>query len=104
MTMRMGNINHIQPIDLLEKMKTEKLLIIDVRESYELEELPFEQGINIPMYTFINNFRDLLKKEDTYYILCHHGQRSLYVTKILVENGYDAINIFGGVDLVNRFR
>ena len=45
----------------------------------------------------------LLDKDQTYYILCHHGQRSYMVTEYLTKYGYDVINIVGGVDLVNRF-
>ena len=99
----MTTYNQIEPLDFLEKRKSDSLTIIDIREPYELQELPYTGCINIPMYVLLNNVTDLLKEEQTYYILCHHGQRSYYVTKLLTDKGFKVINVIGGVDLVNRF-
>ena len=82
-------------------MKTKSLYIIDIREPYELVELPFKGAFNIPLNTLLTHYQTFLKKEETYYILCHHGQRSYYVTNYLSEKGYNVINVIGGVDLVN---
>lgn len=96
-------IKHIFPKDFNTLIKTEKLNIIDIREPYELVQLPFKLGKNIPMNLLLTRYSDLLLKEETYYILCHHGQRSYMVTEVLTGYEYDVINIVGGVDLVNRF-
>ncbi len=92
---------HINPNELLLIMKTKKLHIIDIREPYELIELPCKGTLNIPLNTLLTHYQTLLKKEETYYILCHHGQRSYYVTDYLSRKGYNVINVIGGVDLVN---
>ena len=96
-------IKHIFPKDFIKLIKTENINIIDIREPYELIQLPFKLGKNIPMNLLLTRYKDLLIKEETYYILCHHGQRSYMVTEVLSEYGYDIINIVGGIDLVNRF-
>jgi len=95
------SIEHIHPMVLIEKMKSEKLDIIDIREPYELKQIPFEGARNIPMNILVEFHQEFLNKEDTYYILCHHGRRSYVVTEHLQKLGYKVINVIGGVDLVN---
>jgi len=96
-------IKHIFPKDFIKIYDRKDIKIIDVREPYELEQLPFENAINIPTNLILTQYSSFLKKEESYYILCHHGQRSYLVTEVLTNNGYDVINIVGGLDLVNRF-
>jgi len=60
-------------------------------------------GTPIPMNVLLNNFVDILKKEQEYYILCHTGQRSYYVTSVLSKQGYNVINAFGGITLMNEY-
>jgi len=96
-------IKHIFPKDFNELIKIETINIIDIREPYELIQLPFKFGKNIPMNLLLTRYKDLLIKGETYFILCHYGQRSYMVTEVLGGYGYDVVNIVGGVDLVNRF-
>lgn len=94
-------IPHIHPFELLEKMATESLQVIDIREPFELKELPFEGARNIPTNILVMFHDEFLNKEDTYYIICHHGQRSYRVVELLQNQGYKVINVIGGIDLVN---
>ena len=96
-------LNHVHPQEFLTVMKEKDIVIIDIREPYELEYLPFDGPKNIPLNTLLNNYSDILKKDQEYYILCHHGQRSYFVTEVLHNKGYNVINVLGGIDLVNRF-
>ena len=93
-------IKHIHPQELLAKMQLEPVNVIDIREPFELKELPFEGARNIPMNILIMFHAELLNQQETYYILCHHGRRSYTVTEYLQNNGYDVINVIGGIDLV----
>lgn len=95
------NIPHIHPTKLIEKMKDESVNVIDIREPYELEQLPFDGARNIPMNILIMFYAEFLKEGETYYIICHHGQRSYQVTEFLQKRGYDVVNVIGGIDLVN---
>lgn len=94
-------IPHIHPVKLVEKMAQESLNVIDIREPFELKEIPFEGAKNIPTNILLMFHDEFLNKTDTYYIICHHGQRSYRVTELLQDMGYKVINVFGGVDLVN---
>ncbi len=69
-------------------------LVLDVRtpSEYRAGHIPFSK--NIP-----------LKKIDTYqgsnqtiYVICQSGVRSRQATKKLRKNGYDAINVRGGMN------
>ena len=59
-------IKHIHPHELLQKMQKEQLHVIDVREPFELKELPFAGARNIPMNILIMFHGDLLDKDETY--------------------------------------
>ncbi len=96
-------LKHIMPKDFSKIYRDENIKIIDIREPFELQELPFQRGISIPMNQLLTNYQSLLDKNITYYILCHHGQRSYLVTEVLTNKGYNVINVVGGIDLVNRF-
>ncbi len=47
--------------------------------------------------------RDILKKEQEYYLLCHTGQRSYYLTNYLTEQGYNVINVYGGITVMKDY-
>ena len=97
------NILHIHASELLIKMKVKELIIIDIREPFELEESSVPSAINIPMNALLNNIDSLLQKEKHYYILCHTGQRSYYVTSVLSDIGYHVTNVVGGIALMPEF-
>lgn len=95
------HIRHIHPDVLVQRMREEDLDIIDIREPRELRELPFEGARNIPTNLLVMFHDEFLTKDRTYFILCHHGQRSYRVTELLQNMGYRVINVFGGIDLVS---
>ena len=97
------NLHHIHAKDLLKMINDTTVIIIDIREPYELEESSVPVAKNIPMYMLLNNIKSILKKDVMYYILCHTGQRSYYVTKLLDELGYLATNVVGGIAQMPEF-
>ena len=96
-------LKHISAKDLQDLMKIEDVVIIDIREQFEIDITSVPKTVNIPMIVIMNNYKDILKKEQKYYILCHTGQRSYYLTKILTERGYNIINAFGGITLMDEY-
>ena len=96
-------IKHIFPKDFIQIYGKEKIQLIDIREPYELVQLPFAHAINFPLQYLLSKESALLDKQQMYYIICHHGQRSYVVTEILTNKGYNVVNVVGGIDLVNRF-
>ena len=103
MTHIQDGMKHIFPKDFIKIYKDKSTIIIDIREPYELVDLPFENATNIPLNNLLTKYKEYLRTDRTYYILCHHGQRSYLVTEVLYNNGYNVVNVVGGVDLVNRF-
>lgn len=72
-------------------------VLIDVRERDELEETGFVPGAqHYPMSSF-DSALGSLDKEKKYYIMCRSGKRSAQVQNYLIDNGYDAVNVEGGI-------
>lgn len=75
--------------------------VLDVREVYEWNagHLPLDAGwkvLHIPMNSLPDHL-DQLPADSTIAVLCAHGNRSYAVTHFLVENGFHARNITGGI-------
>ena len=69
--------------------------LIDVREPDELATVRTEVGQAIPMSTLAEHLDEL--PEGPVYVLCHSGGRSAKVTAYLEQQGYDAVNVSGGI-------
>ena len=84
-------------LELKEKLDSEEITLIDVREDYEVKICYIKNSMHIMMNQIPNNL-DLLGKDNKYAIICHSGVRSLAVTQYLVSLGYNAKNVIGGID------
>jgi rhodanese-related sulfurtransferase len=69
--------------------------LIDVREPGELEDVRTERARPMPMSTFLDHLDEL--PGDPIYVLCRTGARSGRVVAYLEQQGYDAVNIDGGI-------
>lgn len=69
--------------------------LIDVREPAELEVVRTEVATPLPMSTLQDHLDEL--PEGTIYVLCHSGGRSARVVQFLQQQGYDAVNVDGGI-------
>jgi len=96
-------LKHINAKELQKIMKETDVTIIDIREQFEIDITSVPKTVNIPLRVLLNNFMDILKKDQEYYILCHTGQRSYYLTSILSKQGYNVINIYGGITLMDEY-
>jgi len=74
-----------------------KVNLIDIREPYEFKNKSIKSSKNIPMNSLLNSPNKYLNKEKTYYIMCQSGGRSTMTCKMLKNEGYDVINVSGGV-------
>ncbi len=73
------------------------VLLVDVREPYEVEIASIKGAELIPMRQ-IPEHKHTLPRDEHLLILCHHGARSLRVTEYLRAQGYPAVsNIAGGI-------
>lgn len=95
------NVPTISVDQLIQKMKTDSsLVILDVRTPQELVgPLGKIKGvINIPVQELSKRVHELDKyKDNNIAVICRSGNRSTFGTKILIENGFEAVNIAGGM-------
>ena len=76
---------------------TEKINLIDIREAYEYKSGHLSKAKNIPMGKMLSETERYLDKSKEYYIICQSGARSSRTCTILKRNGFNLINVSGGV-------
>ena len=74
-----------------------KVNLIDIREPYEYARGSLKTAKNIPMGTLLTNPERYLVKDKKYYIMCQSGGRSSRTTRELSKQGFDVINVAGGM-------
>ncbi|SHH81201.1 rhodanese-like domain-containing protein [Clostridium grantii] len=74
-----------------------KIDLIDIREPYEYNSGTLKTAKNIPMGTILNNPEKYLSKDKEYYIMCHSGARSSRTCSSLIKEGYNVVNVSGGM-------
>ena len=72
------------------------LSVLDVREVDEFESLHLEGARNLPLSQLADTYEQL-DKDQTYYVICKSGMRSARACQFLAEQGYDVINVQGGM-------
>ena len=83
---------------LKEKMDTkEDFILLDVRGKKELDICALKFARHIPM-EYIPNILPELDKRVPIVVMCHTRVRSLLVCRYLVRQGYNAVNLVGGID------
>jgi rhodanese-related sulfurtransferase len=71
-------------------------LALDVREPYEYEAGHIEGSVHIPIGQIQTRWEEL-DKDRPLVVVCQIGQRSDLVAGFLRANGYDAVNLAGGL-------
>ena len=82
------------PITHWDSARSEFLL--DVREPFELAVENVPEAVNIPLGQLRSRL-DELPRDKEINIFCRSAQRSYYATRILLQNGFKAKNISGGM-------
>ena len=77
--------------------QNEQLSLVDVREVEEFEALHLEGARNFPLSQLTDTFEQL-DKDNLYYVICKSGMRSARACQFLAEQGYEVINVQGGMD------
>lgn len=72
------------------------LEVIDVRDPFEYQFGTIPGAKRIPMQEIPEQVHSL-KKSQTYYIICQSGSRSNMVCQYLAQNGFDVVNLMGGM-------
>ncbi len=84
--------------DLLE----DNAQIIDVREPGEYARGHIDGVINLPMSELRNRLNELDKSKPVY-VHCQTGQRSYNMTLMLMEHGFEALNIAGSYLFISKY-
>lgn len=93
-------VKELFPWDVEERLESEKLLIVDVREPYEYEVMHIENSINVPRgiletaceYDFEETIPELVEARDKpVVVVCRSGNRSLFVADIMQQMGYQEV-------------
>ncbi len=93
------SLPEITPQELKQKLdENDSVFLLDVREQSEYDIVHLENAQLIPLNT-LPQYIDRLPPDQEIVVYCHHGQRSLYATAYLHQNGYtEAMNLIGGID------
>jgi len=98
----MNDIKEISVIELKDRMDIkDDFILLDVRESNEVNICALNGAVHMPMIT-IPNLLSELDRDKEIVVMCHTGVRSFQVCQYLVENGYNAVNLQGGIDQWSR--
>jgi rhodanese-related sulfurtransferase len=74
----------------------EQFTLLDVREDRELIMASIDGAIHIPMMAIPYQL-EIFNKDEPIYLLCHSGVRSAQACLYLEQQGFDSVNIIGGI-------
>ncbi|GAB4510527.1 MAG: rhodanese-like domain-containing protein [Sulfuricaulis sp.] len=92
-------IRQLTVSELKERLdkKTDKLVVLDVREPWERNICALPEAVTIPMREVPARTAELPKDAEIV-VLCHHGIRSQQVALYLERVGFDKLNnVVGGI-------
>ena len=90
-------MNEITFDDFYQLYQKESLSVLDVREVEEFEALHLEGARNLPLSQLADTYEQL-DKTQPYYVICKSGIRSARACQFLAEQGYEVVNVQGGMD------
>ena len=90
-------MNEITFNDFYQLYQKESLSVLDVRELEEFEALHLEGARIFPLSQLADTYEQL-DKDNLYYVICKSGIRSARACQFLAEQGYEVINVQGGMD------
>ena len=90
-------MNEITFDDFYQLYQKESLSVLDVREVEEFQALHLEGARNFPLSQLADTYEQL-DKTQPYYVICKSGIRSARACQFLTEQGYEVVNVQGGMD------
>jgi rhodanese-related sulfurtransferase len=86
----------ITPDQAAAGLANRKLVLVDVRQAFEVERGRIHGAINIPLGQLRGRLSELDRDRPVAF-LCHSGARSSRATGVAIRAGYDALNVQGGM-------
>ena len=90
-------VAEISPTEFVaRRARGESLTLLDVREEWELGVASVPDVVHIPMGEVADRLGELERGREVV-VLCRSGRRSLQVANFLQQNGFQAVNLAGGI-------
>ena len=90
-------VAEITPTEFVARRERgESLTLLDVREEWELGVASVPDVVHIPMGEVAARLGELERGREVV-VLCRSGRRSLQVANFLQQNGFQAVNLAGGI-------
>ena len=90
------NVPEVDVLEAKERIEAGALLL-DVREKSEFMEARIAASQLLPLSEFMQRFEAELPKGREVVVYCRSGRRSAQATEFLREQGYEAVNLAGGI-------
>ena len=89
-----------------EVIKDSSIVLVDVRTPEEFTQGHIKNALNIDFKNelFVENFKSAVPKESKVAVYCRSGKRSAGAAEKLQAEGYDVINLDGGIIAWNEFK
>jgi NADPH-dependent 2,4-dienoyl-CoA reductase/sulfur reductase-like enzyme/rhodanese-related sulfurtransferase len=81
--------------DAIRHLDAEQSFLLDVRNPTELTAGAIEGAVNIPLPQLRRRLNEL-PRDRRIVVYCQAGQRAYYAYRILIQEGFDAVNLSGG--------
>ena len=90
-------IEEITVEELIEMQDSKAdFVLLDVREQDEYEASNIDGSVLVPLSEFDDRIQEL-DKGKAYVVHCKMGGRSAQAVELLLKNGFDAVNVAGGI-------
>ena len=95
-----ANVKELFPWDLVERLKDNKVLIVDIREPYEYDAMHIQDSLNVPRgiletaceYDFEETVPELVEaREQEVVLICRSGNRSIFAAEVMQQMGYQHV-------------
>jgi rhodanese-related sulfurtransferase len=93
------NITSVNADQFETAIQADSVQLIDVRTAGEYAEAHIAYAVNIDMQQsdFANKAAASLDKDKPAYVYCRSGARSMRAAKMLAEQGFNVVNLKGGI-------
>ena len=92
-----GPVAQLMPAEVRELVESGRATALDVREPYEWEAGHMPGSVWIPLQELGARLAEL--PDGPVVVVCRSGARSDHVAEVLAQNGWDASNLAGGLQL-----
>lgn len=94
------SVKELLPWDLVDRLKQEQILIVDIREPYEYDAMHIQNSLNVPRgiletaceYDYEETVPELVSaRQKPIVIVCRSGNRSIFVAEVMQQMGYEHV-------------